>query len=1107
MSGCANRGLRWGFITPLFIVLAHATAPWVSAKGPLAEQASQILQASGVKGGVVVHVGCGDGKLTAALRGSSAYLVHGLDADAVNVAVARDYIRSLGLYGHVSVDIFDTRHLPYVDNLVNLLVVEERGSLSEEELLRVVAPLGVVYEKVGENWTQTAKPWPSELDQWTHFLHDADNNAVANDTRVGPPRHMQWVAKPLYGRSHEVDTSLSAMVSGQGRLFYIYDEGLIGITDERLSANWSLIARDAFNGVVLWKRPLPEWGWREWCRSAIEGKDWTTLRGLRGRPPAAVARRLVTQGDKLYTTVGYVAPLSILDAATGEILATCEGTDGTDEILYRDGVVIACVRDLISGEAKRRRGEMAPDTIVALNAETGEFLWRAAFERIVPMTLAIRDGRILFCTGKELVCLDLSSSAENWRSPTELKGTLVAVEDVVLVRSGDQFEAYSMDDGHELWKKERAGSQGTARMDLMVVNGLLWHGAPTAGLINDPATYWDQPFDKPRSPQTGMRMVGIDPRTGEERRSIEIDNLLTPGHHFRCYRSKSTERFIILPKRAAEFIDLRGDEHARNDWVRGSCKYGIMPCNGLLYSPPNPCFCSQAANLRGFNALASAQSASQSDPPSAVERLERGPAYGKCGNAPASSNQVNEWPTFRHDTHRSGSTPADVQPDLAQRWQTHIGGRLTQPIVANGVLYVSEIDAHTVHALNASTGETLWRHTAGGRIDSPPTFHDGMLLFGSADGRVTCLRASDGELAWRFLAAPNDLRVSAFGQLESAWPAHGSVLVMNGLAYTSAGRSSYLDGGIYVYALNPRIGTVIHETRIDGPHPDLSEDIGKPFSTEGTFSDVLVTDGTYLYMQQIMLDGQLNQLQPQELTNMGDKKFGRHVFSTAGFLNDDWWNRTFWMHSERYPGFYIAQQAPKTGQLIVFDDENTYGVKCYTKRNVHSPMFFPETTGYLLVADDNDNEPMLAGEPGAADPIRWLPHQHDRDILQLDYRAVDMDKGVGFTRARAPKWAEWLPTRVRGMVLTGNTLFVAGPPDVLDSTDPLAAFEGRKGASLRAVSAANGETLAEYEFESPPVFDGLIAANERLYLALRNGTVVCMEAKGETAAHDKGNLE
>jgi hypothetical protein len=81
------------------------------------------------------------------------------------------------------------------------------------------------------------------------------------------------------------------------------------------------------------------------------------------------------------------------------------------------------------------------------------------------------------------------------------------------------------------------------------------------------------------------------------------------------------------------------------------------------------------------------------------------------------------------------------------------------------------------------------------------------------------------------------------------------------------------------------------------------------------------------------------------------------------------------------------------------------------------------------------------------------------------------------------------------MVLAGETLFVAGVPDIADPDDPLAALEaleGRKGAQLQAYSAADGRKLAEYPLTAPPVFDGLIAAAGRLYCSTTDGKVICM---------------
>jgi 2-polyprenyl-3-methyl-5-hydroxy-6-metoxy-1,4-benzoquinol methylase len=40
---------------------------------------------TGKTGGLIVHVGCGDGKLAAVLHASESYPVHGLDTDADEV--------------------------------------------------------------------------------------------------------------------------------------------------------------------------------------------------------------------------------------------------------------------------------------------------------------------------------------------------------------------------------------------------------------------------------------------------------------------------------------------------------------------------------------------------------------------------------------------------------------------------------------------------------------------------------------------------------------------------------------------------------------------------------------------------------------------------------------------------------------------------------------------------------------------------------------------------------------------------------------------------------------------------------------------------------------
>jgi hypothetical protein len=78
------------------------------------------------------------------------------------------------------------------------------------------------------------------------------------------------------------------------------------------------------------------------------------------------------------------------------------------------------------------------------------------------------------------------------------------------------------------------------------------------------------------------------------------------------------------------------------------------------------------------------------------------------------------------------------------------------------------------------------------------------------------------------------------------------------------------------------------------------------------------------------------------------------------------------------------------------------------------------------------------------------------------------------------------------MVLAGDRLYLAGPPDVVLGDDPLAAFEGRLGAKLWVVAAESGRRLEQYHLAALPAFDGLIAARGNLYLSTTDGRLLCI---------------
>jgi len=1071
-----------------FLVLLVASV--TELRPAQADPATTLDDPASIRGGLVVELPFVDAELTANLGAADAVVVQSLHTHPQHNKEARTAIQSAGRYGTVTVEHFDGRTLPYADNLVNRLVVHDPLSVDKQEMLRVLCPGGAAIFTTdhGQQTTDTIiKPWPAELAPWTHFLGTAAGNAVAADRGVAPATALQWLAEPMYCRSHEIDSSLPAMVSADGRLFYILDEGPIGITDPRFPARWSLLARDAFNGVLLWKRPLAPWGWQEW-KPEIRQADWRMLRGQRGRFPTEVPRRLVAVGDRVYVTLGFHdAPISILDAATGQVLVQCPQTEGTQELIVDQNTIFARIRPAQADEAQRR-GAKPTTTLAALDATNGEVRWSRSVGNINALTLTAAHGAVVFQRGPSLVCYDQHSGEPRWEAACPPSGIVVIHEDVVLLSGKAGTNAFRLTDGKPLWNGPATGR------DLLVIDDLVWRIEETTGILQRREETWPT-----LSRRAGAQLLGYDFRTGELQRTVDIPNAMSPGHHLRCYRSKATERFIIYPKRGAEFLDLQGDEHMRHDWLRGSCQYGILPCNGLLYTPPDQCFCYIGAKMNGLVATSGADTVTTFEP-AAAERLTRGPAYGRTAVTPAGPA---DWPAFRGDAKRSGSNRQAVVADgLQQQWEIALGGRLTQPTVAAGTVFVAAVDQHAVHALDAANGTTRWTFTAGGRVDSSPTYHEGLLLFGANDGQVYCLDAASGHLVWRFQASPNLRRIVAFGQVESPWPVHGTVLILNSLAYVAAGRSTLIDGGAHFYALQPRTGDVVHYAAVRQPPPDLSQNIGEHFAMDGSNIDVLTTDGKHIFCMQEMFDAALNRIETPWNTRHGDRFLGDdHLIATGGILDDSGFNRLFWTYGNRWPGFYFMMMAPRSGNLLVFDDQHTWATKWFVERNIHSPLFFPQTTGYLLFCDRNTTRPFLVGDPDAPQPSRWLPdtlmepYQYDgrRISNRHDDFSVEVDKGAGFTRGAPAAWQHYVPVRIEAMTLTRDTLWAAGTPDVLDPADPLGALEGRRGGLLLSLDPTTGQQRFQKELASPPRFDGLSAAGQRLFLVTRDGKLSSWE--------------
>ncbi|MBT7162857.1 MAG: PQQ-binding-like beta-propeller repeat protein, partial [Victivallales bacterium] len=629
-----------------------------------------------------------------------------------------------------------------------------------------------------------------------------------------------------------------------------------------------------------------------------------------------------------------------------------------------------------------------------------------------------------------------------WLAP-QFAPTMVMYGDVVAFAGGRQLNVVAKKDGKELWRTDYAPSNYSVPVDLFGFKGMLW--GPDIAM-----NLW-----RPMDDDLGYH--AFDPLTGKAATSAKGKYNFRFQHH-RCHQMRVVDNTILGGRAGIEFLDTESSKVAAHHWVRGSCYYGVMPANGLLYVPPHNCACYIRAKLSGFMALRTA-AGTRTDKTAEDQRLQRGPAYGQT-QARASATIAGDWPTYRHDAGRSGRVDTAIKTDLLLGWRLELGEKLASPVIAGNRVYVVSSETHRLRAFAALTGRELWQYEFDARVDSPPTVYQDLVLTGCRDGSVHAVRATDGKLVWRFLAAPQERMIVSRGQLESVWPVHGSVLVLKDTVYFTAGKSSYLDGGIRLYGLEPHTGRKIVDTVLSTLTADGVELLDEQ-GVKGYLSDILSSDGERLFMRHNILD-LAGKPQPGPVT---------HLHGPDGFLSSDTASRIIWTYAPAYTSphqgaFYdlrLSRALFPSGKLLVEGEDTIYGF--------------------------GQNRP---GENKAQSGGSWglfsCPKKND---VPLNLTAREYLKlGKSGKHSLKFNWTERLPIHVLAMVKTKDVLFVAGPQG--GGTISTAAAKGKTGAALFAVSPADGEVLAEMSLPAAPAWDGMAVANGNLYLTLLNGDVICL---------------
>jgi len=918
------------------------------------------------------------------------------------------------------------------------------GDDPEELVVSLRSNPRIDHVEIAENdgtWLKIQKKRPTGMADWTHFRYGPEGNAVSPDTLVGVPNSVRWIADSRAWPKTHFD-HLFAAVSAGGRLFCIFDESPAGFQVPR---QLCLIARDAYNGILLWRRPLP---------AKLVDKQWHHGH----RKDAWLVNNLVAVDEHVF--VADAGKVLQLRASTGEVVITYENIEPRQ-------MAVAQGRLVVTGHDKKT-------PLQCLDAATGTRRWKYANN--VEHFVCGADRVFFIDSDGQTVCLDADTGQPMWRK--DYKGVWKGVERLkvrrvvscnedILITSGQArscaLQGISAGDGRHLWSFEYADPYhnfNNSAKNTFILDGLIWVNRQHPGGISN-ETSW----------------VALEPSTGKIKKNVPYGPVIS-----RCRPVQATERFFFCG--SFDVCDRQTRAFHRIRTARNSCGFGNLPANGLVYCFPQSCECD--AFLRGYLAFACSDSNrkdNKRDAPNG-QPFVKGPAFAWAAEARAEFDakaaekaSAEAWSCYRHDARRSGATQALTSSDLRKLWKVGIvqvdrGRRdshsntqtgndpISAPVMAAGIVFVAVKDRHQVVAVDAATGSERWRFTAGGRIDSPPTIYGGLCLFGSHDGWIYCLRAQDGALVWRFRGAPADRLIVVDHQLESAWPISGSVLVEHGLLYAAAGRHTELDGGLVVYALDPWTGRVIWKTREarkeensfdrchimrmdwveEGSQTWWGRDRRNDFCYRVSYQEpvslggLLVSDGASVYLGSWPYGPA-----PKKKT---DSK-GNFIQTKNGFFDSSWNYRNWWM--DRRVG----------GHLLSFNNERTFAIrmKGFAHRWTYKAGLHKPGSQFELLAQSKE-----------------IPE--DFFVLRSTMK-VSAD------------WVREIPVVGDAMALSQKVLFVAGAPDELDA----------KGGLLIAYSAKTGESLTEYKLDAPPVFDGMAATSGKLYLSTRDGTLLCFADK------------
>jgi outer membrane protein assembly factor BamB len=1011
--------------------------------------AQSIIKTAGIDKGLCIHLGAGNDNapgLTAALAKHSHMLIHGLTQDTACLARAQLAVQTANVCGQAMLECVPWKPLPYLPNLANLVVIDGPAAeaLTNEDVLAIVQPNGLILRLENDVWKKTVKLRPQEMDEWSHPRHGADGNLVSRDKYLTGPVGLRWIDGIPSNASGFSATR--AWVTAGGRLFTLgvnEAENANSAPNTTTRARQYISARDAFNGLPLWKVD---------CGADDNG---TAVGWNNGGP-------LCTDGERVYGVVN--GKPVILDAASGRLIAACETKYPIGGVLLDNGILVALCWEEPRQVLMRWKPGSTTGVLAAFDARTGAPRW--SIERSVYQAFASDGTLYLNEPGQGDNALRLAvvmakkvrSKGDDGKQVEELRGVDVSIN--------GQKHAVKMDEmGQALGKLDGnivliTGDEG--RNGEIIVKTIEERTNDIAALnLADGVERWRVPrarFEAKGDLQ--INCAGPDFVSVIKGHSSEGLVVLSAKDGSELWRGKikTGGESTFVPLVNGEFWYGGNKLNAKSGKIEGrapniATHYACHPSvlAGCVQTVDQMLIDLNASRKDAFalpgirsacveglvpanGLIYTAQNQCRCFPGAVFGFL----GLGNCGQLPATSDferapKIENGPAF-------GAVPeiADIAKDWPMlRHDAERSGTTTALLPA----VLKESWRITVVNTQQSPLAAVWGARLTSCLSAPVISNGAVFVSAVEQGQVIALDAVGGERKWT---------VSLGSRLDSP------PTVSNGLCLIGCH-----DG--YLYALRATDGVLVWRSRV-APFEKRMMVQGQLESVWPVYGSAIVREGLVYVSAGRSSESDGGVVIAAFALKTGEWRWSKHVAPGASWVND-----VLAVRDELIAWNYIRLD-PKSG---AFKTDNVLDRKNYGGGG-------RPVRGGLL---DGIWTRLPCRRSGSA----FQQGRNGVSVNLMSWNAEVSVSAIGAFSANAetPKWTPQLPRnyQVEAIAMAKDKVVLAGR---IKGPTP------KKSGFLWMLDMKDGKKLFDMPLECPPAYDGLANAQERVYLSLEDGTLLCL---------------